>query len=217
MPILAENQCKKIMKKLLLAISKGRILEEALEILNKYGIKCKESPLTSRKLIFTTNYENLEIIIVRASDVPIYIESGKVDFGIVGKDTLLESNLNNHIRLKNLNIAACKLVVAGKKGTELKNNMKVATKYPTITKKFFQNKGLPCSVLKLYGSIELAAVLGLSDVVVDLVESGQTLKQNGLIEIEVIDKISSMLIVNKSSYKLYNKQILKLLKKLELD
>ena len=205
------------MKKLLLAISKGRILEEALEILNKYGIKCKESPLTSRKLIFTTNYENLEIIIVRASDVPIYIESGKVDFGIVGKDTLLESNLNNHIRLKNLNIAACKLVVAGKKGTELKNNMKVATKYPNITKKFFQNKGLPCSVLKLYGSIELAAVLGLSDVVVDLVESGQTLKQNGLIEIEVIDKISSMLIVNKSSYKLYNKQILKLLKKLELD
>ena len=205
------------MKKLLLAISKGRILEEALEILNKYGIKCKESPLTSRKLIFTTNYENLEIIIVRASDVPIYIESGKVDFGIVGKDTLLESNLNNHVRLKNLNIAACKLVVAGKKGTKLKNNMKVATKYPTITKKFFQNKGLPCSVLKLYGSIELAAVLGLSDVVVDLVESGQTLKQNGLIEIEVIDKISSMLIVNKSSYKLYNKQILKLLKKLELD
>ena len=205
------------MKKLLLAISKGRILEEALEILGKSGIKCKESPLTSRKLIFTTNYENLEIIIVRASDVPIYIESGKVDFGIVGKDTLLESNLNNHIRLKNLNIAACKLVVAGKKGTKLKNNMKVATKYPTITKKFFQNKGLPCSVLKLYGSIELAAVLGLSDVVVDLVESGQTLKQNGLIEIEVIDKISSMLIVNKSSYKLYNKQILKLLKKLELD
>ncbi|MED5502763.1 MAG: ATP phosphoribosyltransferase [Pseudomonadota bacterium] len=205
------------MKKLLLAISKGRILEEALEILGKSGIKCLESPFTSRKLIFNTNYENLEIIIVRASDVPIYIESGKVGFGIVGKDTLLESNLNNHIRLTDLNIAACKLVVAGKKGTELKNNMKVATKYPTITKKFFQNKGLPCSVLKLYGSIELAAVLGLSDVVVDLVESGQTLKQNGLIEIEVIDKISSMLIVNKTSYKLYNKQILKLLKKLELD
>ncbi len=205
------------MKKLLLAISKGRILEEALEILGKSGIKCIESPFTSRKLIFKTNYENLEIIIVRASDVPIYIESGKVDFGIVGKDTLLESNLNNHMRLTDLNIAACKLVVAGKKGTELKNNMKVATKYPTITKKFFQNKGLPCSVLKLYGSIELAAVLGLSDVVVDLVESGQTLKQNGLIEIEVIDKISSMLIVNKTSYKLYNKKILNLLKKLELD
>ena len=195
------------MKKLLLAISKGRILEEALEILGKSGIKCIESPFTSRKLIFKTNYENLEIIIVRASDVPIYIESGKVDFGIVGKDTLLESNLNNHIRLTDLNIAACKLVVAGKKGTELKNNMKVATKYPTITKKFFQNKGLPCSVLKLYGSIELAAVLDMTDVIVDLVETGQTLKQNGLKELALIDKISSMLIVNKSSYKLYRDEI----------
>ena len=166
---------------------------------------------------YKTNYEGLEIIIVRASDVPIYIESGKVDFGIVGKDTLLESNLNNHIRLTDLNIAACKLVVAGKIGTDLKNNMKVATKYPNVTKRFFQNKGLPCSVLKLYGSIELAAVLGLSDVVVDLVESGQTLKQNGLVEIELIDKISSMLIVNKTSYKINRKQITTLLKKIKLD
>tara|TARA_B100001778_G_scaffold312672_1_gene296549 strand:- start:866 stop:1483 length:618 start_codon:yes stop_codon:yes gene_type:complete len=205
------------MKKLLLAISKGRILEEALKILRASGIECIESPFTSRKLIFKTNYEGLEIIIVRASDVPIYIESGKVDFGIVGKDTLLESNLNNHIRLNDLNIAVCKLVVAGKKGTLLKNNMKVATKYPAITKQFFQNKGLPCSVLKLYGSIELAAVLDLADVVVDLVESGQTLKQNGLVEIELIDKISSMLIVNKTSYKINRKQITKLLKKIKLD
>ena len=204
------------MKKLLLAISKGRILEEAIEILSKSGIKCTDSPFTSRKLIFKTNYENLEIIIVRASDVPIYIESGKVDFGIVGKDTLLESNLNNHIHITDLKIATCKLVIAGKKGTKLKNNMKVATKYPNVTKKFFQDKGLPCSVLKLYGSIELAAVLGLSDVVVDLVESGQTLKQNGLVEIEVIDQISSILIVNKTSYKLNRKPIKNLLNKLEL-
>jgi ATP phosphoribosyltransferase len=205
------------MKKLLLAISKGRILEEALEILSASGIKCLESPFTSRKLIFETNYKNLEIIIVRASDVPIYIESGKVDFGIVGKDTLFESNLNNHIRIADLNIAACRLVVAGKSGVTLQNNMKVATKYPAITKKFFQSKGLPCSVLKLYGSIELAAVLGLSDVVVDLVESGQTLKQNGLVEIELIDKITSMLIVNKTSYKLNRNEITKLLEKIKLD
>jgi len=205
------------MKKLLLAISKGRILEEALEILSASGIKCLESPFTSRKLIFETNYKNLEIIIVRASDVPIYIESGKVDFGIVGKDTLFESSLNNHIRIADLNIAACRLVVAGKSGVTLQNNMKVATKYPAITKKFFQSKGLPCSVLKLYGSIELAAVLGLSDVVVDLVESGQTLKQNGLVEIELIDKITSMLIVNKTSYKLNRNEITKLLEKIKLD
>ena len=103
------------MKKLLLAISKGRILEEALKILKLSGIECKESPFKSRKLIFETNYKNLNIIIVRASDVPIYIESGKVDFGIVGKDTLLETDLSNHLRVKDLNIAACRLVVAGKK------------------------------------------------------------------------------------------------------
>ena len=126
------------MKKLLLAISKGRILEEALKILKLSGIECKESPFKSRKLIFETNYKNLSIIIVRASDVPIYIESGKVDFGVVGKDTLLETDLSNHLRVKDLNIAACRLVVAGKKGTKIMNNMKVATKYPSITKKYFQ-------------------------------------------------------------------------------
>ena len=107
--------------------------------------------------------------------------------------------------------------MAGKKGTQLINNMKVATKYPNITKKFFQSKGLPCSVLKLYGSIELAAVLGLSDVVVDLVESGQTLKQNGLVEIELIDNISSMLIVNKTSYKINRNEVTNILQKLKMD
>ena len=205
------------MKKLLLAISKGRILEEALQVLKKSGIECKESPFSSRKLIFKTNIDGLEIIIVRASDVPLYIESGKVDFGIVGKDTLLESNLNNHIRIKDLNIAACKLVVAGKKGIKLKNNMKVATKYPVITKSFFQGLGYPCSVLKLYGSIELAAVLDLSDVIVDLVESGKTLKENGLVEIELIEKITSILIVNKTSYKINREKIDNFLDKLDIS
>jgi ATP phosphoribosyltransferase len=189
------------MKKLLLAISKGRILEEALMLLEKYNIKCLESPYASRKLIIETNLKFLDIMIVRASDVPIYIESGKVDLGIVGRDTLLETNANSHLRLKDLKIAACKLVIAGKKGKKLTNNMRVATKYPTITQRFFQDKGLPCSVLKLYGSIELAAVLGLSDVIVDLVETGQTLKDNGLVELQLIEKITSLLIVNKTSYK----------------
>ena len=205
------------MKKLLLAISKGRILEEALKILKNSGVECKESPFQSRKLIFETNYQNLNIIIVRASDVPIYIESGKVDFGIVGKDTLQETDLSNHLRIKDLNIASCKMVIAGKKGTKLMSNMKVATKYPSITKKYFQSKGIPCSVLKLYGSIELASVLGMSDVIVDLVESGQTLKQNGLVEIETIDKITSVLIANKTSYKVNREQINKLFNKLNLD
>ena len=195
------------MKKLLLAISKGRILEEALELLEKSNIKCLESPHASRKLIVETNLKFLDIMIVRASDVPVYIESGKVDLGIVGKDTLLETSANSHLRLKDLNIAACKLVIAGKKGKILASNMKVATKYPMITKKFFQDEGLPCSVLKLYGSIELAAVLGLSDVIVDLVETGQTLKDNGLVELQLIEKITSLLIVNKTSYKINRQHI----------
>ena len=190
-----------------LAISKGRILEEALQVLEKSGITCNEPPLLSRKLIFSTNVKDLEIIVVRASDVPIYIESGKVDIGIVGKDTLLEENKNNYFRLLDLNIALCKLVVAGKSKTKLKNNMKVATKYPNITKGFFHNKGFQCSVMKLYGSIELAAVLDMTDVIVDLVETGQTLKQNGLKQLEFIDKISSMLIANKSAYKIHRKKI----------
>ena len=190
-----------------LAISKGRILEDALSMLQKSGVKCNGSPLLSRKLIFSTNKRNLEIIVVRASDVPLYIESGKVDLGIVGKDTLLEANKNNHFRLLDLNIANCKLIVAAKNKIKLKNNIKVASKYPNITKKFFHEKGFQCSVMKLYGSIELAAVLNMVDVIVDLVETGRTLKENGLKEIDLIHKITSVLIVNKSSYKVNRNEI----------
>ena len=202
------------MKKIFLAISKGRIMEEALVLLKKNEIECNISPNDSRKLIFKTNYENLQIIIVRASDVPLYIESGKVDLGIVGKDTLLESNVDNYFFLKDLKIASCKLVVAGKKDQKLASNMKIATKYPSLTQDFFLSKGIPCSVLKLYGSMELAAVLNLSDAIVDLVDTGKTLKENGLKEICLIDNISSHLIVNKSSYKLKKNQIDKLVNRI---
>ncbi len=190
-----------------LDISKGRILEDALTMLEKCGVKCKGSPLSSRKLIFSTNKKNLEIIVVRASDVPLYIESGKVDLGIVGKDTLLEANKNNHFRLLDLEIANCKLIVAAKNKIKLKNNIKVASKYPNITKKFFLEKGFQCSVMKLYGSIELAAVLNMVDAIVDLVETGRTLKENGLKEIDLICNISSVLIVNKSSYKVNRNEV----------
>ncbi|MBH44023.1 MAG: ATP phosphoribosyltransferase [Gammaproteobacteria bacterium] len=203
------------MERLKLAISKGKILDQGLKILDKSGIRCRENPLTSRKLIFKTNLDYVDIIVVRASDVPAYIESGKVDMGIVGKDTLLESKNNNHYRLLDLKIAKCKLIVAGKKDKILKNNLKVATKYPSITKKFFHDKGLQCSVLKLYGSIELAAVLDMTDVIVDLVETGKTLKENGLVQIEEIQQITSYLIVNKGSFKLSNDKIRNVVKKIE--
>ena len=190
-----------------LAISKGRILEQAIEILGENNIICKFNPLNSRKLIIPTNMKNLEIVVIKATDVPLYIDSGKVDIGIVGIDTLLEDNIDNHYRLLDLQIAKCKLVVAGKPNTRYFNNMKIATKYPNAAKKYFEEIGLQCSVLKLYGSIELASVLSLSDFIVDIVESGKTLKENGLKEFDKIYDISSLLIANKVSYKLKNKEI----------
>ena len=131
------------------------------------------------------------------------------------KNKTVECKNNNHYRLLDLKIAKCKLIVAGKKDKILKNNLKVATKYPSITKKFFHDKGLQCSVLKLYGSIELAAVLDMTDVIVDLVETGKTLKENGLVQIEEIQQITSYLIVNKGSFKLSNDKIRNVVKKIE--
>ena len=190
-----------------LAISKGRILEQAIEILGNININCKLDPLDSRKLIIPTNMKNLEIVVIKASDVPVYIDSGKVDIGIVGIDTLLEESISNHYRLLDLQIAKCKLVVAGKPDTSYFNNMKIATKYPNAAKKYFEEIGLQCSILKLYGSIELAPVLSLSDFIVDIVESGKTLKENGLKEFDKIFDISSLLIANKVSYKIKKEEI----------
>ena len=184
-----------------LAISKGRILEQAIDILNKVNVICKYDPLNTRKLIIPTNKREFEIVVIKATDVPLYIDSGKVDLGIVGIDTLLEDSASNYYRLADLQISKCKLVVAGNPGTKYFNNMKVATKYPYAAKSYFEEVGLQCSILKLYGSIELAPVLGLSDFIVDIVESGKTLKENNLKEYDKIADISSLLIANKVSYK----------------
>ena len=190
-----------------LAISKGRILEQAIKTLEQVNIFCEVNPFNTRKLIIPTNLKNLEIIVIKASDVPVYIDSGKIDLGIVGLDTLMEEGKNNHFRLHDMTISKCKLVVAGKVKTRYFNNMKVATKYPTIAKKYFENIGFQCSILELYGSIELAPVMGLSDFIVDIVETGKTLKENGLKEHDTISNISSLLIANKVSYKIKRKDI----------
>ena len=188
-----------------LAISKGRILEQAIDILRDIDINFKFNPLGSRKLIIPTNMKNLDIVVIKASDVPVYIDSGKVDIGIVGMDTLLEDNIINHYRLLDLEIAKCKLVVAGNPNSSYFNNMKIATKYPNAAKKYFQEIGLQCSILKL--SVELAPVLSLSDFIVDIVESGKTLRENGLKEYDKIYDISSLMIANKVSYKLKRAEI----------
>ncbi len=190
-----------------LAISKGRILEQAVTALEKVNILCQVNPMNSRRLIIPTNMDNLEIIVIKASDVPVYIDSGKIDLGIVGLDTLMEDDKNNHFRLCDMTISKCKLAVAGKAKTKYFNNMKVATKYPNIAKKYFENIGFQCSILELYGSIELAPVLGLSDFIVDIVETGKTLKENGLRVHDTITKVSSLLIANRVSYKIKRKEI----------
>ena len=199
-----------------LAISKGRILEQAVKILENVNIQLQVDPLSSRRLIIPTNLDNLEVIIIKASDVPVYIDSGKIDLGIVGLDTLMEDDENNHFRLCDMTISKCKLVVAGKTKTKYFNNMKVATKYPNIAKKYFENIGFQCSILELYGSIELAPVLGLSDFVVDIVETGKTLKENGLKEHDTIAYVSSLLIANKVSYKLKRKEIDSIINRIKL-
>ena len=199
-----------------LAISKGRILEQAVKILEKVNIQLQVNPLNSRRLIIPTNIDNLEVIIIKASDVPVYIDSGKIDLGIVGLDTLMEDDMNNHFRLCDMTISKCKLVVAGKTKTKYFNNMKVATKYPNIAKKYFEDIGFQCSILELYGSIELAPVLGLSDFVVDIVETGKTLKENGLKEHDTIANVSSLLIANKVSYKLKRKEIDSIINRIKL-
>ena len=196
-----------------IALSKGRIFSETMPILNSAGIYCEENPETSRKLVLKTNDEKIQLIIVRASDVPTYVEWGGADLGIAGKDILDEYQGVGLYQPLNLNIAKCKMMVACRKDFNYKENIKkgkrlrVASKYINVARKHFAKKGLHIDLIKLYGSMELAPIVGLSDVIVDLVSSGKTLEANQLEAVEEIGDISSRLIVNKASLK-NNREIL---------
>ena len=196
-----------------IALSKGRIFSETMPILNSAGIYCEEDPETSRKLVLKTNDEKIQLIIVRASDVPTYVEWGGADLGIAGKDILDEYQGVGLYQPLNLNIAKCKMMVACRKDFNYKENIKkgkrlrVASKYIDVARKHFAQKGLHIDLIKLYGSMELAPIVGLSDVIVDLVSSGKTLEANQLEAVEEIGDISSRLIVNKASLK-NNREIL---------
>ena len=196
-----------------IALSKGRIFSETMPILNAAGIYCEENPETSRKLVLKTNDEEIQLIIVRASDVPTYVEWGGADLGIAGKDILDEYQGVGLYQPLDLNIAKCKMMVACKKDFNYEENVKkgmrlrVASKYVDVARKHFAKKGLHIDLIKLYGSMELAPIVGLSDVIVDLVSSGKTLDANQLVAVEEIGEISSRLIVNKASLKI-NREIL---------
>ena len=191
----------KIKDSIIIAISKGRILEEGMQLLGKLGVKINEDISESRKLIYQTNDSNLKLVIVRAADVPTYVGNGAADLGIVGKDTLVEYSENNIYVPLDLNISKCRMVLASLPNCKTKSRIKVATKYVKSTTDYFIKKKKQVDIIKLYGSMELAPVLGLADYIVDLVDSGMTLKANGLIEVESIFDISAQLISNKASMK----------------
>jgi ATP phosphoribosyltransferase len=196
-----------------IALSKGRIFSETMPILNAAGIYCEENPETSRKLVLKTNDEEIQLIIVRASDVPTYVEWGGADLGIAGKDILDEYKGDGLYQPLDLNIAKCKMMVACRKNFNYEESvnkgmrLRVASKYVDAARSHFAKKSLHIDLIKLYGSMELAPIVGLSDVIVDLVSSGKTLEANQLVAVEEIGEISSRLIVNKASLKI-NREIL---------
>ncbi|MCK6392758.1 ATP phosphoribosyltransferase [Zoogloea sp.] len=191
-----------------LALSKGRIFEETLPLLAAAGITPTDNPESSRKLIIGTNREDVRLVIVRATDTPTYVQYGAADLGIAGKDTLIEHGGAGLYQPLDLNIAKCRLCVAVRKDFDYAAAVKrgarirVATKYVTAAKAHFAAKGMHVDLIKLYGSMELAPLVGLADAIVDLVSTGGTLKANNLIEVEDIMPISSRLVVNQASLKL---------------
>lgn len=184
-----------------IALSKGRILEEILPLLAKVSIEPIEDPFESRKLILPTQSGDVQLLIVRATDVPTFVQFGSADIGIVGKDTLIEHGGDGLAELLDLKIAACRLSVAAPAGYQYDASarLRVATKYVRSAENYFASLGKQIDLIKLYGSMEIAPLTGLADIIVDLVDTGGTLKANGLVESEKICDISSRLIVNAAS------------------
>ncbi|MBS1196432.1 MAG: phosphoribosyltransferase (homohexameric) [Proteobacteria bacterium] len=191
-----------------IALSKGRIFEETLPLLAAAGIVPKENPETSRKLIIETNQPGVRVVIVRASDVPTYVQYGAADLGVAGKDVLIEHGGEGLYAPLDLKIAACRMMVAVPAGFDYQNavkqgaRLKVASKYIKTAREHFAAKGVHVDLIKLYGSMELAPLVGLADAIVDLVSTGGTLKANNLVAVEEIMPISSRLVVNQAALKI---------------
>ena len=201
---------------LTIALAKGRILDETLPLLARAGIEPVDDLSSSRKLVFSTNDPNINLVLIRSSDVPTYVQYGAADLGIAGKDVLAEHGGEGLYERVDLKIAPCKMMTAGFAERPLpRTRLKVATKYPEITRRFFLEQGRQVELIKLYGSMELAPVVGLADIIVDLVQTGNTLKANGLTPLETIMDISSRLIVNRAALKMKNKAVRELVERIE--
>ncbi len=202
-------------QKIVIALTKGRILEEVLPLFEQAGIAPLEDINVSRKLIFDTTVPGVQIMVIRGTDVPTYVEFGSADIGVVGKDLLLEHGSDDFYEPLDLQLAKCRLMTAAPVGaTPVLGRMKVATKFANITKRYFAEQGVQIDVIKLNGALELAPSMGLADIIVDIVDSGNTLKANGLEPLALIAPISSRVIVNKAAMKMKHAVILPLLQRL---
>ena len=202
---------------LTIALSKGKLIESALELFRRAGYDVAGLSGESRRLVFACPEIGMTFLIVRPSDVPTYVEYGGADAGIVGKDVLMEQDSDVYEPL-DLGFGACRISVAALKGEGLRDRLsskiRIATKYPKITERFFNERGVPVEIIKLYGSIELAPVVGLADRIVDLVETGSTLKAHDLVEVEVIAQSTARFIVNRASLRLKHEPLMELIRRL---
>lgn len=191
-----------------IALSKGRILEETLPLLAEAGIELVDDVKKSRKLVFPTTDPNVRVLILRATDVPTYVQYGGADLGVTGKDVLMEHGGEGLYEPLDLNISRCRLMTAGKKGEQPPaGRIRVATKFVNIARRYYASQGRQADIIKLYGAMELAPILNLADEIVDIVDTGNTLKANGLEARELIDDISTRLVVNRASMKMQHGKI----------
>ena len=202
---------------LTIALCKGKLIEPTVELFKRAGYDGAQLSTETRRLVFTCPDLAMTFLIVRPSDVPTYVEYGAADLGVVGKDVLMEQD-NDVYEPLDLRFGACRIAVAALRGQQsrdrLSSKIRVATKYPRITERYFNQRGVPVEIIKLYGSIELAPIVGLADRIVDLVETGNTLKAHDLVEVECIAMSTARLIVNRASLKLKHAAVTELIKKL---
>ena len=202
---------------LTIALPKGRLADQAMERFTAIGLDCQEMQTKSRKLIFENPDQKVKFFLAKPGDVPTYVEYGAADIGIAGKDTLLEENRDLY-EVYDFGFGQCRVAVAGPPGTAIrKNGLRVATKYPSIAADYFESRDITIELIKLSGSIELAPIVGLSDVIVDIVETGSTLIENGLTILEEICPVTARLIVNRVSMKLEYERITEIIRRLKAE
>ncbi|MCI1951594.1 ATP phosphoribosyltransferase [Caproicibacterium sp. NSD3] len=205
------------MKPLRIALTKGRLEEKTVEMLEKIGLDCSAVHNKGRRLILPVGNGEIEVVLAKANDVITYVEHGVCDLGVVGKDTILEKG-GSYYELLNLGFGKCRFALAGPKGTDFFSGYRaktIASKYPNVARSYFENKAMDVRIIKIEGSVELAPLLGLSDAIVDIVETGSTLKENGLEVIDTVCTISARLIANTASLKLRKSEIEALVEKME--